>query len=40
VPCELEHCHGGKSNHQVKVQAFFYAQLHTTTSVFPYNKLS
>jgi hypothetical protein len=32
--CELEHCHGGESNHWAKVKAFFYSQLHVTASVF------
>jgi hypothetical protein len=39
APCELVKCHGGKSNRWAKFKAFFYAQLHVTASVFPYNKL-
>jgi hypothetical protein len=38
APCELEHCHGAEYIHWAKVQAFFYAQLHVTASVFPHNK--
>jgi hypothetical protein len=38
-PCELEHCHCGESNRWAKVQAFYYAQLHLTASVFPHNKI-
>jgi adenosyl cobinamide kinase/adenosyl cobinamide phosphate guanylyltransferase len=39
MPCELQHCQGGKYNHWAKVQAFFNIQLHVTTSIFPHNKL-
>jgi len=39
MPCELENCHGGKSNFWTKVQVFFYTQLHITISVLPYIKL-
>jgi hypothetical protein len=35
----MEHIHGRESNLWVKVQAFFYAQLQVTPSVFPYNML-
>jgi hypothetical protein len=38
VPCQLGHCHDRESNCWAKVQAFFYAQLHVTASVFPHNK--
>jgi hypothetical protein len=37
APCELEHCHGAESNRWAKVQAFLFAQLHITASVFPRN---
>jgi hypothetical protein len=41
VPSELEHCHGGTSSWvKSSVQAFFYAQLLVTASVFRHNKLS
>jgi hypothetical protein len=39
VPCELEHCHGGESNHWTKVQASFYVRLHVTDSIFTHNRL-
>jgi hypothetical protein len=39
APCELEHRHGGKSDHWDKVQAFLHAQPHVTDSLFPFNKL-
>jgi hypothetical protein len=35
----LQHFHDGEPNRWAKVQAFIYAQLHVTASVFPYNKL-
>jgi hypothetical protein len=38
MPYELEHFHGGESSCWAKVQAFFYAQIHVTTSLFPHNK--
>jgi hypothetical protein len=39
APFELEHCHGGESNHWAKVPVFVYAQLYVTASVFLHNKL-
>jgi hypothetical protein len=36
--CELEN-YSRAYNHWARVQAFFYAQLHVTTSVFPFSKL-
>jgi len=38
MPCELGQCHGEESN-WANVQAFWYAQLHVTASIFPHNKL-
>jgi hypothetical protein len=30
----MEHCHGDESNRWAKVQAFFYAQIHVTSSIY------